>query len=289
MNSMTGCAFEEFSTDTETICVEIKSYNSKYLDINIVLPTFLSRYENIFREKIQNTVKRGKLDVYIKLQEKYSNISLAADTKVAKKYAEAVKNLAKELKVSYNKEILPFLLRQNEIFIKNVDRNCDAYCEKVLNVLENTLVKLNNDRLREGQNLLHDINNMLAKLNECITFFEDFLPKMKTFFQDQIEKKMHDLLEQNIDKQRLMQEIAFLVVKHTINEEVVRLRSHVQSLEYELATNPCPGRKIDFICQEINREINTIGSKNQCIELTPYIISIKDALENIREQGRNIE
>ncbi|MGL4981563.1 MAG: YicC/YloC family endoribonuclease [Treponemataceae bacterium] len=289
MNSMTGCAFEEVANESETICVEIKSYNSRYLDINIALPNFLSRYENLFREKIQQSVTRGKIDVYIKIQEKCSNISISVDFDVAKKYEQAVKMLANKLEIEDNEAVLPFLLRQNEVFVKNIERDCESYCNQVLAILDKALLKLTIERSREGKNLLCDITKMLAKLDECIDFFEGFQPKLESVFYDQTAKKMQELLGENADNQRLMQEVAFMVVKHTINEEIVRLRSHSNALHQELQGNLCSGRKIDFICQEINREINTIGSKNQCVELAPYVITAKDALENIREQSRNIE
>jgi uncharacterized protein (TIGR00255 family) len=112
---------------------------------------------------------------------------------------------------------------------------------------------------------------------------------MERIFKDNIRNRFTELLGNNIDEQRVMQETAALLVKYTINEEIVRLRAHLVSLKKELAENPAPGRKADFICQEINREVNTIGSKNQIFEVGQAVIDAKDALENIREQMRNIE
>ena len=112
---------------------------------------------------------------------------------------------------------------------------------------------------------------------------------MEQTFKDNLRSRFIDLLGDKVDEQRILQETAALLVKYTINEEIVRLNAHLSSLKNEINNNPAPGRKIDFICQEINREINTIGSKNQNLEVGQIVIEAKDALENIREQSRNIE
>ena len=112
---------------------------------------------------------------------------------------------------------------------------------------------------------------------------------MEATFKENIEKKFQELLGENYDQQRVMAEVASLLVKYTISEEVVRLQSHIDALKSEIERNPAPGRKIDFICQEMNREINTIGSKNQFLEVGQAVIESKDALENIREQAKNVE
>ena len=112
---------------------------------------------------------------------------------------------------------------------------------------------------------------------------------MEGFFKDLITRKFNELLGDGADQQRIMTETAAMLVKYTINEEIVRLQSHLQALRNEMTQNPVPGKKMDFLCQEINREINTIGSKNQFTEVAAMVITAKDSLENIREQARNVE
>ena len=112
---------------------------------------------------------------------------------------------------------------------------------------------------------------------------------MEVAFKDSVTTRFRELLGEGYDQQRVLTEIATLLVKYTINEEIVRLKSHLKALKAEIADNPTPGRKIDFICQEINREINTIGSKNQFTEVGAMVVTAKNALENIREQARNVE
>jgi uncharacterized protein (TIGR00255 family) len=145
------------------------------------------------------------------------------------------------------------------------------------------------DRDREGANLKKDLLEKLSKIEESEKLFKEWIPQMEQLFREGILKRFKEVMGDEVDEQRVMTETAALLVKYTINEEVVRLQSHIDALKAEMENNPAPGKKIDFICQELNREINTIGSKNQFVEVGRAVIAAKDALENIREQARNVE
>ena len=144
------------------------------------------------------------------------------------------------------------------------------------------------DAKREGDNMKKDLEEKLSKLEECAAFFKQWQPKMENAFKEQITTKFKELLEDKVDENRIMTETAAMLVKYTINEEIVRLHSHIAAMKDELKNNATPGKKLDFICQEMNREINTIGSKNQFSEVGAMVIQAKDALENIREQSKNV-
>ena len=159
----------------------------------------------------------------------------------------------------------------------------------ILPVFNSSLDVFVKDRLREGENLKKDLLEKLVKLEECASFFKEWQPKMEAMFKEQITKKFNELLGDNADENRIMTETAAMLVKYTINEEIVRLSSHLEAMKNEINDNPVPGKKLDFICQEINREINTIGSKNQFTEVGAMVITAKDAIENIREQSKNVE
>ncbi|MCF0242387.1 MAG: DUF1732 domain-containing protein, partial [Treponema sp.] len=151
-----------------------------------------------------------------------------------------------------------------------------------------SLGKFTDDCLREGQNLSADLHEKLCKLDECAEVFSKWQPEMEKHFREMIFAKFQELLSDNIDENRIMTETAAMVVKYTINEEIIRLKSHLKAMRSEMKDNPFPGKKLDFLCQEINREINTIGSKNQSAEVGKYVITAKDSIENIREQAKNI-
>ena len=156
-------------------------------------------------------------------------------------------------------------------------------------VFNSSLEKFCQDRKREGENLKKDLQEKLDKLFECAAFFKEWQPKMEMLFKEQLVSKFNELLGDKVDENRIMTEVASMLVKYTINEEIVRLFSHLEAMKNEIQNNPVPGKRLDFICQEMNREINTIGSKNQFAEVGAMVINAKDALENIREQSKNVE
>ena len=288
MTSMTGYSYHEVSTEKAVISVEFKSVNSRFLDLNINLPSYLNSLESYYRAKITKSVVRGKVDVSIRVRELESDTEIIADPGVAKSYLDAIKKVADA--IGYSSEI-PLSLIINQPGVLNVNKNFDV--EKYQNLIDPVFdISLNNfiiDRKREGQNLYIDLSEKLNKLNDCANFFQQWQPKMELAFKENITQKFKELLADNIDENRILTETAALVVKYTINEEIVRLQSHIKAMKDELENNPAPGKKIDFICQEMNREINTIGSKNQFSEVGAMVICAKDALENIREQSKNIE
>ena len=129
----------------------------------------------------------------------------------------------------------------------------------------------------------------LDMLDSCAEFFAMWQPKMEEKFKEQITSRFNELLGDHVDENRIMTEVAAMLVKYTINEEIIRLKSHLEALRKEITSSPVPGKRLDFICQEANREINTIGSKNQFAEVGAMVVNAKDALENIREQSKNVE
>jgi uncharacterized protein (TIGR00255 family) len=179
-------------------------------------------------------------------------------------------------------------LEQNGVLNNNKSYDVEKYKEMIEPIFESSLNKFVQDATREGENLLIDLKQKLSDLEVCANFFKEWQPKMESIFKEQITTKFKDLLQDNVDENRIMTEVAAMLVKYTINEEIVRLQSHIKAMKEELNNNPYPGKKIDFICQEMNREINTIGSKNQFAEVGAMVIKAKDSLENIREQSKNI-
>lgn len=289
MKSMTGYAYEEISTETHSVSVEIKCYNSRFLDLTINLPSFLNRIENKFREICTASFLRGKVDVYIKFRENNSTVVVEADTAAARAYMNAMTKIAAELGRSETDIPLSLIAAQEGVLVSRREQDPEFYFTLIEPVFKTAVGSCLADRLREGENLKKDLLSQLDKIEQCAFLFSQKQPEMETIFKDSIIKRFTDMLGDSVDMQRVMQETAAMMMKYTINEEIVRLSSHLISLKNELNTNPAPGRKIDFICQEINREINTIGSKNQLIDVGQAVISAKDALENIREQARNIE
>ena len=288
MTSMTGYSYVETSTETSTVSVEIKSVNSRFLDLTINLPPYLNQLESSFRAIISEKVVRGKIDVYIRVKETESDIEIAADTNAAKAYLDAIKKIADA--TGYSSDIpLSLIISQPGVLNTNLNYDVEKYGQMISPVLKEALDKFCADRKREGENLKKDLLSKLSKLEECAAFFKEWQPKMESNFKEQITAKFKELLADQVDENRIMTETAAMLVKYTINEEIVRLHSHLAAMKTEIENNPAPGKKLDFLCQEANREINTIGSKNQFAEVGAMVIASKDSLENIREQAKNVE
>ncbi len=288
MTSMTGYAYEEKSGDTAVVSVEIKSVNSRFLDLTINLPPYLNQLESYYRNKISEKVLRGKVDVYIRVKELESDTEISADTGVAKSYLEAIKKVAQA--TGYSTEIpLSLIISQPGVLNSNKSYDVEKYKGLIDPLFDSALKTFVSDRTREGENMKKDLLAKLSKLEECAKFFIKWQPKMEEIFKEQITSKFKELLGEHADENRIMTETAAMLVKYTINEEIVRLNSHISAMKNELENNPVPGKKLDFICQEMNREINTIGSKNQFAEVGAMVITAKDSLENIREQAKNVE
>lgn len=287
MISMTGYGYSEINYENAVISVEIKSVNSRFLDLSVNLPPYLNAIESFFRNLIIKNISRGKVDVFIRVKELESDAQIVADTKIAQSYSEAIKQVAKA--IGYDENNIPLSLILSQTGVLNTNKNYDVqdYQKKIEPVFQNALEIFLSDAKREGENLKADLKQKLSKLEECADFFEQWQPKMEEIFKQQIVSRFNELLGEQVDQNRIMTEVAAMLVKYTINEEIVRLKSHIKAMKEEME-NPFPGKKLDFICQEMNREINTIGSKNQFAEVGAMVIEAKDSLENIREQSKNI-
>lgn len=299
MNSMTGYGYEELVEEKLFLSVEIKSYNSRFLDLSINLPSSLSRLENFFREKMTAAVVRGKVDVYIRFREEEPATTVLVNQEAVRSYAAAISQVSQILSdmqgfagsqaASTVQSPLELILRQEGVLVSHREFDLDSYKALLEPIFDKALEQFVADRRREGENLKLDLQEKLGVLEEAATFFSQWQPQMENAFKENLQRRFQELLGEGYDQQRVLTEVAALLVKYTINEEIVRLKSHLSALAKELVDNATPGRKIDFICQEINREINTIGSKNQFTEVGAMVITAKDALENIREQARNVE
>lgn len=299
MNSMTGYGYEELVEEKLFLSVEIKSYNSRFLDLSINLPSSLSRLENFFREKVTAAVVRGKVDVYIRFREEEPATTVLVNQEAVRSYATAIAQVSQMLSemqgaagsqvASTSQSQLELILGQEGVLVSHREFDLDSYKALLEPVFDGALQQFLADRRREGENLKVDLQEKLAVLEDAAAFFAQWQPQMENAFKENLQRRFQELLGEGYDQQRVLTEVAALLVKYTINEEIVRLKSHLSALAKELVENATPGRKIDFICQEINREINTIGSKNQFTEVGAMVITAKDALENIREQARNVE
>ena len=288
MKSMTSYAYLDGIVNGADISCELKSYNSRFFDLNINIPSTMTRLEPFLRKYFSKRIIRGKVDFYLRLKKLHNEQPILPNLALAQAYHKSISDIASALGME-NQITLDLILRQEGVL--QIDKNFDEelWQKALIPLLDELAEKFNACRIEEGKALSADIRKMLAVLSDSVTEIERPAAKMEALFSATLKKKFSELMEREPDHQRVMQEVAALLVKYTINEEIIRAKAHIAALEKEITENETPGRRIDFLCQEINREINTIGSKNQLTEIGQAVISAKDALENIREQAHNIE
>lgn len=288
MKSMTGFAHHSIAENGLQGTITLKSYNNRFLDIAISLPPSISGIESRLREFLGSRISRGKIECTIrvrKLEASLNDIVLHAQS--AKTLAEQLRALARECGVDENLS-LDTLTRFPGIIELNTDIDETIVWQSLMPHIEASWREFEESRLREGlatqSNIMSELNRLSSKLSEI----ETQAGALEGMVHDQITNRFRDLMAENYDEGRVLQEVAVQLVRLTINEEIERLKAHFIAFE-GIATQPSCGKKLDFLCQEMNREVNTIGSKSMVIAISHDVVDMKDALENIREQLRNVE
>jgi len=288
MISMTGYAYREKAGQDFSVSVEIKSCNSRYLEISVSIPSWLSMLEMKVREKISSRCGRGKIDVFIRIREYNAPVSIHINTNAAKSYYEAIVNIAKELNINEKPSLSALLEMENVLEIEK-NRDDDRCWREIEPMVDEALSAFCQEREREGKYTGEDILKNLEIIEQSVKNISLYAPEIEKTLKENIKNRFEELLGNKIDENRVLTETASLLLKYTISEEISRLFSHISEFKQESSRNMRPGKKLDFLSQEINREINTIGSKSAIIEVNSKVVIMKEALENIREQLRNIE
>ncbi|MDR0442880.1 MAG: YicC family protein [Treponema sp.] len=288
MISMTGYSYREKAGQDLSLSVEIKGYNSRFLDIFVNIPPWLSALETKIRDKICSCCGRGKVEVFVRIREHNAPVNISVNTNAAKAYSSAIDNLARELGLS-EKPSLSVLLEMEGVLNVEKNRDDERYWQEIEPLLNEAVQAFTLEREREGKHTANDIFANLEKIESSVKTVAAFAPAVEKAIKENIKTRFAELLGDQVDENRILAETAALLVKHTVSEEISRLSSHLEEFRAETGRNPRPGKKLDFLCQEINREINTIGSKSAIIEMSGEVVQMKEALENIREQLRNVE
>lgn len=291
LKSMTGYGRGQSVTDNWDISVEIKSVNHRYFEWSAKLPKAFLFLEDKLKSKIQDSVFRGKIEVFVSI---YSvgqkEINVEVNQSVAKGYVEALRTVAPTLSLEDNIKVTD-LLRFSDIFtLKRTEVDEDEVWEAVSEVTDKALESFVSMKEKEGQKLKEDVlarrNNIALMLSQI----EERAPMLKTEYYNRLYQKIKELLEdKNIDESRLVTEAGIFADKVAVDEETVRLRSHLHQLGDLLNIKEPVGRKLDFLVQEMNREVNTIGSKAQDVTIARLVVDMKSEIEKIREQIQNIE
>lgn len=290
VNSMTGYGKSTLSINSREYQVEIKTVNHKYLDTSIRMPRCLSSLEEDVRKEIASNLKRGKVEVSINFENHGKNINnIVINTELAKDYIRSLKKLADEEGLEANIEVTEITKLPDVLTIKE-DLDNDEIKKELLQVVQDAVNQLIEMRKKEGQKISVAILEKIDKINSKILDISSLSIGLIDEYIVKLEKRIKELLKtDDIDKSRLMQEVVIFADKCSVEEEVTRLKSHIEQLKELVNSDGATGKKMDFLIQEMNREINTIGSKANNLDITNNVVEVKTIIEDIREQIQNIE
>ena len=290
IKSMTGFGRGEYENEGRTYTVDIKSVNHKYSDISVRLPRFLNTVEDKIRKRVSNAISRGKVDVFVTF-ENYSRqgTTIKINRELAKEYIKELKLLADEADLKFDVNVID-ITKFPEILKLEDDEDEELIANELMVALEKALENFVAMREIEGAKLIEDIENRIHVIEGKVEEITKFSSTLVEEYIQKLETRVKELMKDNVvDESRLMQEIVIFSDKSSIEEELTRLASHISQFLNLIKESSPIGKKIDFLIQEINREVNTIGSKANCLDITNRVIEIKTEVENIREQIQNIE
>lgn len=271
--------------------VEMKSVNSRYLDVNIRMPKSIISLEEEIRKMISNSLNRGKVDVFINIKNYNEGVGVPkVDINLAQGYLQCLKEIEEKLNIKNDISVMQIARFPEVITMIEEEDKIDEIWEELKPLISSSLDMMINMREVEGEKLKEDILIKINQIEELVSKVEEFADSIPKVFKQKLEERLKDLLGNvEVDENRIATEVCILADKATVDEEIIRLNSHINQVRETLKLNEPIGRKLDFIVQEMNRETNTIGSKSSDIKMTNIVIDIKNILEKIREQVQNIE
>lgn len=290
MYSMTGYGRATAQADGRSITVELKSVNHRFLDLNFRMPRSFAFLEDTVRKTIASKLSRGHVDVFITYQNLRDDAkAVSADAGLVKAYMAALDEIASLTNVRDDRS-LSLLSRFPDIMrVTETEEDEEALKTLMVEAVMNAAENLNAMRLREGEAMRDDMLSKIDEIEKETSVIEARYPETVQEYQAKLKARVEELMNASMDENRLAQEVAVMADRSAIAEETVRLRSHVlQAREKCLLKEPV-GRSLDFIVQEMNREVNTISSKSQDIPITQSVIKLKSTIEKLREQLQNVE
>ncbi len=289
MKSMTGYGKAVCELPDKKISVEIRSVNSKQLDMNIKLPAVLRDKEQEIRSLISRSLERGKIDFFVNIEYLSANENYSLNTAQAAKYFNDIKSLSSELKLMLPDDIVSVLVRLPDVIKTPFDEMNEQDWKAIKMSVENAIEKLDEFRKNEGNVLQKDIEHRITLIAQGIPQIEVFEKGRVQQIKQRIQTHMENVISpENIDKNRLEQELIYFIEKIDFTEEKVRLKKHCDYFLQTIKESVSNGRKLGFITQEIGREINTLGSKANDSDIQKIVIEMKDELEKVREQLLNV-
>ena len=291
VKSMTGYGRARETLNGRDITVELRSVNNRYLDCTVKMPRTYVFAEDAIKSRVQKAISRGKVDVFVTIDTTAADVSVVAvNEPLARSYYEALKSLKDTF--ALEGEITPVALAKfpDVLTVTRAEEDLETVAADICAVLEQALQAYNQMRAVEGERLAADISSRVATIESVVTKVEERSPQTVAEYRARLTHKMNEVLQSTtIDESRILTEAAIFSDKIAVDEETVRLRSHIAQLRTMLESDQPVGRKLDFLIQEVNRECNTIGSKCNDLTIAQDVVNMKAEVEKIREQVQNIE
>lgn len=293
MKSMTGYGRGECTLYNRKFVVEIKAVNHRYNDINIKMPRTMLVYEDAIKKAITSKVFRGKIDVYVNFESfSEDDINITVNDNLAKGYISALDELRNKFNIEDN-ITLDIVAKFPDIITVNKGITNEEAGKEIFACLMNATIDAIDNfvemRLKEGETLKKNIHEKLETIFNAVNKINNRAPEVAKDYRKRLEDKLKELDEVQVDESRILTEVLIFSDKACIDEEITRLYSHIEQMNSIIEESVPVGRKLDFLVQEMNREVNTIGSKSNDLEITNIIVDTKSEIEKIREQIQNIE
>ena len=291
IKSMTGYGRAREVLNKRDITVEVRSVNNRYLDCTVKMPRMYAFAEDVVKQHVQKAISRGKVDVFITVDASAADVAkVTVNRELAAQYAAALGELAEVC--GTEPHVTPEQLSRfpDVLTVTKADEDLETVSADICAVLDDALAAYNAMRAVEGAKLAEDIGNRLTNIENYTSQVEERSPQTVAEYRAKLTARMQEVLQSTtIDEQRILTEAAIYADKVAVDEETVRLRSHVAQLRTMIASDEPMGRKMDFLIQEVNRESNTIGSKCNDVAIAQVVVGLKAEVEKMREQVQNVE
>ncbi len=291
INSMTGFGHFELVEGSKRAVVEIKSVNHRYLDLSIKTSRRILSLEPQIRNFLKKNIGRGKVDAYVHFEESADDTyTIRYNEKLAAGYVENIKKMAEAFSLEYDLSVSALASYPDVLELVRGEEDQDELFEFIQKALNGALSRFLESRSLEGENLRSDLVEKLKLLSNYVEQIEEYAPSIVEEYKARITEKIKELIdEKKVDESRIAAEVTIYADKICVDEEIVRLKSHIKEMKEALSSDEAVGRKLDFISQELNREANTILSKSTDAKVASLGISLKTLIEKIREQVQNLE
>ena len=291
IKSMTGYGSAKGTVEGIEVCVELKSVNNKFLDTSVRLPRNFLFAEETIKSAVMSHISRGKVDVFVTVDTSMADdMIVKVNEPLLKGYIEALESISKEHGLTNDLTAMSVSRFPDVLNVEKKELDADAVAEGIRVIAEQALCDFDGMRIREGAKLKEDVLSKLETIEKLVGIIETESPKTVEEYREKLKQKLFEVLgTTDIDETRIITEAAIFADKVAVDEETVRLHSHMAQLRSMLDGGSPIGRKIDFLLQEFNREANTTGSKCQNAEIAHVVVNLKSEIEKIREQIQNIE